>query len=123
MTWVQKLLIPTAFHYKRVKTGLRSRFYLNCSHMYYGSGFIPEVMQYRHLLFMLYMYKCVGKFALPGFHSLMPTKCESLSNLFNFWFFLISVYTCDKSFQICRSVVCLIWPNFVTNPHGYLEKN
>ena len=29
-------------------------------YMYYGSGFNPEVMQYRHLLFMLYMYKWIA---------------------------------------------------------------
>ena len=33
MTLVQKLLIAIPSLYKRAKIGLRSRFYLNCSHM------------------------------------------------------------------------------------------
>ena len=33
MTLAQKLLIHMPFYHKRVKTGLRSRFYLNCSHI------------------------------------------------------------------------------------------
>ncbi len=33
ITLVQKLLIHFPSHYKRAKTGLRPRFYLNCSHM------------------------------------------------------------------------------------------
>ncbi len=40
--------------------------------MHYGSGIIPEVMQYRHLLFMLYMYKCSQGHEVQGLDSANP---------------------------------------------------
>ena len=69
MTLVQTWLIPIPSYHKIVKTGLRPRFYLNCSHFDLGQN-VPPTMVSQNVPPLLHMLNLHT-------HCLAESKCPS----------------------------------------------
>ncbi len=117
MNLTQKILIPTAFHYNRAKTGLRSRFYLNCSHMVkhvfwviiniYHSMLGPDLVGLTVAVWYIVGQQCLGALTIEDILN------RIIIRTLNVTFSIICALLYQTSLNILFTFILCIFAHFV----------